>query len=178
MKRGNGPKLPGGATAKRHAAVILEVLSGVRGPREGSEAMGVSLNRYYQLESRALGGLIAALEPRPKGRRTTPAQQVEALERDKRRLEQELGRHQALVRAAHRSLGLSTASPTRAAAKGSRVGGKGTQATAPKRRRRTVQRGAKVISALRRTAGPEPTATPSGSRSSSSSKPAAAEASS
>ena len=153
MTKRQDPKLPGSAGAKRLAAVILEVLSGLRGPREGSAAMGVSLNRYYQLESRALGGLIDALEPRPKGRRTTPQDQIVALEREKRRLEQEVGRHQALVRAAHRSLGVP-ALPT--AKKGSRLRGKSTDKTKAPRRRRTVKRGAKVIARLRRVSEPTP----------------------
>lgn len=153
MKKRQEPKLPGSAGAKRLAAVILEVLSGLRGPREGSEAMGVSLNRYYQLESRALGGLIVALEPRPKGRRTTPADRIAGLEREKRRLEQEVGRQQALVRAAHRSLGVP-ALPT--AKKRSRVRGKGLDKTQAPRRRRTVKRGAKVVARLRRASEPTP----------------------
>jgi len=153
MKKRQDPRLPGSAGAKRLAAVILEVLSGLRGPREGSEAMGVSLNRYYQLESRALGGLIGALEPRPKGRRTTPADQIAELEREKRRLEQEVGRHQALVRAAHRSLGVP-ALPT--VKKRSKVRDKGTDKTKAPRRRRTVKRGKKVIAQLRRASEPTP----------------------
>jgi len=132
-------------------AVILEVLSGVRGPREGSEAMGVSLNRYYQLESRAMCGLIGALEPRPKGRHTTPEEQIAALEREKRRLEQEVGRHQALVRAAHRSLGVPTFA---AAPKGGKVRGQGTEKAKAARRRRTVKRGSKLIAQLRRVSEP------------------------
>lgn len=162
MKRQQGPKLPGSPTAKRQAAVILEVLSGVRGPREGSEAMGVTLNRYYQLEVRALAGLIHALEPLPKGRRARPEDRIAALERDKRRLEQEVGRQQALVRAAHRSLGV----PSLPAAKRSKVRGKqGTEdKQAPRRRRRVVKRGAKVVARLRRASDPatavEPIAKP------------------
>jgi len=147
MKKRQASKLPGSTEAKRLAAVILEVLSGLRGPREGSEAMSVSLNRYYQLETRALGGLIGALEPRPKGRRTRPEDRIAELEREKRRLEQEVGRHQALVRAAHRSLGVP-ALP--AAKKRSKVRGKGTDKTKSPRRRRTVKRGTKVIARLRR----------------------------
>jgi len=147
MKKRQEGKLPGSATAKRQAAVILEVLAGVRGPREGSEAMGVSLNRYYQLESRALGGLITALEPLPKGRRRTPDERITELEREKKRLEQEVVRQQALVRAAHRSRGVPVV-PT--GKKGSRVAGKGTEQGPGSRRRRRVKRGAKVVARLRR----------------------------
>jgi hypothetical protein len=147
MKKRQEPKLPGSPTAKRQAAVVLEVLSGLRGPKEGSEAMGVTLNRYYQLETRALGGLIHALEPLPKGRRTTPEDRIAELERDKRRLEQEVGRQQALVRAAHRSLGVPALPIPK---KRSKVGGKGTDDKQTPRRRRRVKRGAKVVARLRR----------------------------
>ncbi len=51
--------------AQRLAATILEVLAGLRSPPEASQALAVSLPRYYQLEARALEGLVAALAPRP-----------------------------------------------------------------------------------------------------------------
>jgi hypothetical protein len=54
--------------AKRLAAVVLDVLAGSRTPPQAAEALGVSLPRYYQLEARALGGLLAACESRPRGR--------------------------------------------------------------------------------------------------------------
>jgi hypothetical protein len=53
--------------AQRWAAVILEVLAGVRTPAQAAEALSVSLPRYYQLETRALRGLVASCEARPKG---------------------------------------------------------------------------------------------------------------
>ena len=49
--------------AQRLAAAILEVLAGVRSPPAASELLGISLPRYYQLEARALEGLVAALGP-------------------------------------------------------------------------------------------------------------------
>jgi len=109
-KKKLGPKaLAGSAEAKRQAAVILEVLSGVRGPGDGGQAMGVSLTRYYALETRALQGLIEALEPVPRGRRRSPEDELRRLGRDKRRLERELGRAQALLRAAQRAIGIPAA---------------------------------------------------------------------
>lgn len=143
--QGSGPKvLTGSREAKRQAAIVLEVLSGLRGPTEGSEAMSVSLSRYYQLETRALQGLIAALEPRPKGRQTTPEQERDVLARDKRRLEREVSRLQALLRAAERSVGIST--PPAASKKG-KLGGKG---RGKRVRRTTVVRASKAIAVLRR----------------------------
>jgi hypothetical protein len=141
--RPTGPKtLEGSREAKRTAAVLLEVLSGVRGPQEGAEALGTSLSRYYLLETRGLQGLITALEPRPKGRQMRPEDERDRLQRDKQRLERELSRSQALVRAAQRSLGLS--SPAKAAGRG-KLG-----STKPvRRRRRRVVRGSKAVAALR-----------------------------
>lgn len=141
--RPTGPKtLTGSAEAKRQAVVILEVLSGLRDTGEGATAMGVSLTRYYTLETRALQGLITALEPRPKGRQKTPEMQVAELERERKRLERELTRSQALVRAAQRAVGLPA---RRSEKKGSKLGGKGK----PKRRKRRVTRAAKAIAALK-----------------------------
>jgi hypothetical protein len=137
--------LSGSAQAKRLAVVVLEVLSGLRDAREGSRAMGVSLNRYYQLETRALQGLITSLEPRPKGRQRTAEEKLATMERAKQRLEQELVRHQALVRAAQRSIGIPSVTSD---GKGSKLRGK-KRAREEKRRRRTVARGLKAIATLR-----------------------------
>lgn len=143
-----GPSgLTGSREAKRQAAVLLEVLAGLRGPRDGSRVLGVSVNRYYQLETRALQGFITALEARPRGRQRRPEDELARLRHDKQRLERELGRSQALLRAAQRSLGLPRA---RAESDGSRLGptGKGTK-QAKRRRARTTLRASKAIAALR-----------------------------
>jgi hypothetical protein len=153
-----GPKtLEGSAEAKRQAAVVLEVLSGLRGPSEGSEAMGLSLNRYYQLETRALQGLIAALEPRPRGRQRRPEDEIGMLRHEKERLERELARAQALVRAAQRSIGIPAATRDhRRSMKGKAVGQDGK----PVRRRRRVVRATKAIAMLRQTVEMTPRAEP------------------
>ena len=102
-----GPKtLEGSTGAKRSASVILEALSGLRSTTEASEAMEISLSRYYVLETRALQGLITALEPRPKGRQKSPEDDIKRLEREKNRIEREMLRYQSLVRVAQRSIGI------------------------------------------------------------------------
>ena len=53
----------GSREALRLAACVLEVLAGLRGPTEAAGALGVSLARYYQLEQRALAGLVRGCEP-------------------------------------------------------------------------------------------------------------------
>ena len=98
--------LTGDEGAKRSAALILEVLAGLRTPTEASEALGVSAMRYYVLERRALEGMVQALAPRPKGKRRRPEDALAEAGREKVRLQREMGRLQALVRAAQRTMGL------------------------------------------------------------------------
>ena len=93
--------------ARRLAAAILEVLGGARTPSAAAQALSVSLPRYYQLEARAMQALVAGCETRPRGRGRTADQELLVLKRQQERLERELGRQQALVRLAQRTLGLS-----------------------------------------------------------------------
>src|SRR5262249_20109751 len=93
--------------AQRQAAVILDVLAGVRTPTQAAEVLGASVPRYYQLEARALGGLVSACEPCPKGRVRSPDRELATLRRQQQRLERELLRQQTLVRMAQRSIGLA-----------------------------------------------------------------------
>ena len=55
-------------SAERRAAVVLEVLAGVRTVPQAAEALGVSVNYYYLLERQALAGLVAGCAPRPRGK--------------------------------------------------------------------------------------------------------------
>jgi len=98
--------LVGSETARRLGVAVLEVLSGVKTPTEASAAVNVSLPRYYALETRALQGLIGALEPRTRGRQRSAAGEVATLQKEKNRLERDLVRTQALVRATQRTMGL------------------------------------------------------------------------
>jgi hypothetical protein len=98
-----------GVEAKRLAAVILEVLAGVRSPTGAATALGIRLPRYYLWEERAVQGLVAACEPRPRGRMVSPDRQLAGLERDLAVARRELARHQALARTAQRALGLPAA---------------------------------------------------------------------
>jgi hypothetical protein len=107
---GAGPgRSAAGSEARRLAAVILEVLAGVQTPTSAAQALGIRLPRYYFLEQRALGGLVAACEPRPKGRTVGSDRQIARLERELAVCRRELGRQQALARAAQRVLGLKVA---------------------------------------------------------------------
>jgi hypothetical protein len=146
--RRNGPAPPGGtAPARRQAAAILEVLAGVLRPKDAAQALGTSLPRYYQLERRALGGLIGACEPAPRGPRADPARQLVALEHENRRLTRECDRQQALVRMAERSLGLSVPANGKPGAKGKE---EPTTGGAKRRRhRRASVRALQVVRGLR-----------------------------
>lgn len=132
---------PGSGTANRLAVAILEVLAGMRTPADAARALEVSLPRYYQLETRALGGLIAACEPRPLGKQPSVTNRLAVLERELEQARRESARQQALVRAAHRSLGLKTVpEPVKQP-----VTGKG------RRKRRPVVRALKAAAVLRET---------------------------
>jgi hypothetical protein len=100
-----------GMEAKRLAAAILEVLAGARTPSEAATALGLSVPRYYQVEAQALRGLLAACEPKPRGRVRTVETEVKTLSKENQRLQRELTRHQALARAAQRAVGLSPPTP-------------------------------------------------------------------
>jgi hypothetical protein len=95
-----------GEASRKAAAGILQVLAGLRTPAEVGEALGVSVNRYYQLEQRALEGMLLALEPRTRGPRRSPAAEAETLRRRLQVQEREVSRYQALLRASQRALGL------------------------------------------------------------------------
>ena len=131
--------------ARRQAAVILEVLAGMRRPSDAAQALGISVPRYYQVEQRALMGLVAACEPAPRGPRQEHARRIAALEREKQRLQRECDRQQALVRATQRSLGLAPPTAVRPPAKdpaGKKEGG-------PAKRRRNRRPMVRALQAAR-----------------------------
>lgn len=110
----NKPKIgpaavTGSPQARKQAALVLEVLGGLRTPAQAASAMGVAVNRYYQLETRALQGVVDALEPRPKGRQRKPEDEIAALKKDNARLKNELARTSALLRSTQRTIGVPAA---------------------------------------------------------------------
>lgn len=129
-KRVGPATLTSSVEAKRIAVVILDVLSGGCGVADGSRRLGISMMRYYALETRALQGLLTALEPRPRGR-AAAGPTLETARREQQRLEREVLRLQALVRATQRAVQI--APPAK-----------------PLRRRR-VARATKVVAQLRAT---------------------------
>jgi len=173
VQRGpQGPRFKLQATvsrdAQRFAAVILEVLAGVRTPTEAAAALSVSVSRYYLWEQRALEGLVRACEPRPVGKAASERHRIALLEKEVARLRQECARQQALVRASQRTIGLAVSPPpaAKAAAKpGGKPGAKTAEAAAgkAKRKRRPVARALKAVAALQ--AAPSQGETPANSSS-------------
>ena len=74
---------------------------------QAAEALAMSEARYYQVEARAVRGLLNACEPRPPGRQANPRRELAALTRENERLRRDLGRQQSLVRVAQRTIGLN-----------------------------------------------------------------------
>ena len=146
-KAKTGPEsLTGSREARRIAAVVLEVLAGVLGTSEAAQILGMAPPRYYVLETRAMQGLIDALEPKPRGRKKTEASRIKDLEGEIKRLTRELRRAQSLARNATRALGLGAAkTKVEKAAKAS-----GTK------RRRGRPRGLRAAKALREGGDGEP----------------------
>ncbi len=107
----DGPMIKtGGPDARKTGAMVLEVLAGELCPTEAAQTLGISLPRYYQIEKQALEGLIAACEPREKGRRQKSAEKdLAEKELVHRRLERELHRAQALLRASQKAIGVMAA---------------------------------------------------------------------
>jgi len=157
-KHKTGPRaLEASREARRAGAVVLEVLTGLISPTEATEALAITLPRYYALETRALQGFLAALEPRPRGRQKTAESKIRDLERENARLARELARTRSLVRVAHRTIGIKT--PAASTPKTSPRGSKKAKAEKkPARRRRGRARGEKVARALR----PEPSSDAAG----------------
>lgn len=98
--------IAGSQDARRTAAVVLEVLAGIRSPTEAANTLGVSGTHYYNLEVRAVQGVVAAFEPRPQGKPVDLEGKIRGLEREKKRLEVELSRTRTLLRMAQRAVGI------------------------------------------------------------------------
>lgn len=136
--------LTGSDEARQAAAVVLESVCGLCSVEEASARLGIAPPRYYVLETRALQGLIAALEPLPRGRRQTPQSKIEEIARENARLQRDLRRYQALHRAATRAMGIAP-----------KPAGSADIPKAKKRRMRKRTRAERVVEILRRPT-PEP----------------------
>ena len=130
--------------AKRRAAVVLEVLAGMRTPSEAASALGLSVSCYYLLERKALQGLLDGCQPQPK-RSPGPGleRQLARLQKELDKSRQECLRQASLVRAAERAMGL----PAVAKPAGPSKTNSGKEGKRAKRRRPTIRamRAAKTL---------------------------------
>ena len=138
MKRRQAPisspkAVRGSDAARRMAALLLEVWSGVRTAQSASDAMAVAPMRFYQLEARALQLMVSAMEPRQRGRQVSAESELHKLKQERMRLQRELERYQSLYRTAQRSLGIVMAKPP---AKGDPVVPGGKRKRGPRRKAR------------------------------------------
>lgn len=141
------------AAARRQAAAILEVLAGMKRPTEAATLLGTTLPRYYQLERRALEGLVKACEAAPRGPHPSPDRRLAQLERENGRLRRECDRHQALVRAAERALGIAPPARPKSSAE------KNEAPTGKRRPRRPTVRALRAARTLSADPPPEPSPT-------------------
>jgi len=63
--------------ARRRAALIVQVQSGLITAKEAARQLGVSRKTYYEWERRALEAMVQALADRPGGRPATPQPDLE-----------------------------------------------------------------------------------------------------
>lgn len=94
--------------ARRQAACVLEVLAGVRTPDQAAQTLSISLPTYYNLETRALRGLVFSCTPQPPGRSLSLARKLRLAEQKASAAEKQLQRYQALLRNVQRNAGLLT----------------------------------------------------------------------
>lgn len=137
--------------SRRQAAAILEVLAGVLTPTQAAKALSLSLMSYYKLEARALRGLVLGCQPLGRGPRSSPEVEVQRLRKQCQRLQQDVGRYQALVRIAQRAAGLHATAPAAS------TDGKG------RRKRKPVVRALKAIQTIRNAPPEAPPAQPAAS---------------
>jgi len=115
MTKSKTPREPQASReARQLAAVILDVLAGSRTPPQAAETLSISLPRYYQLEARAVSGLVAACEPRPRGRQPEVDAELIRVNQELERLKREVSRSQSLVRLTQRTVGVSAPVPEKA----------------------------------------------------------------
>lgn len=120
MSPKSDPTIEAEGIERRRAVVILEVLAGLRGAGDAAKELGIALQGYYQLEERAVRGLVGALAPRPAGPKRDYERECAELERERDRLRAENARYQALVRTAQLSVGVDPDAPKKTTKKRNR----------------------------------------------------------
>ena len=88
---------------RRQAACVLEVLAGLRSPEEAARVIGVSVPTYYNLEARALRGLLHGCRVESPGRRMSVEKRLAESEQRAAELERQLQRYRSVLRNARRA---------------------------------------------------------------------------
>ena len=140
-------QVSGSREARRAAAVVLEVLAGLRKPADAAKALGITVTHYYVVETRGLQGLVTALEPVARGKKPDLTKVMERAAREKRRLEAELSRSRTLPRMAQRAIGIPAVAAPPVRGKAGAAKGEGRKGS-----RRPRVRATKAIEAFRRAA--------------------------
>lgn len=91
---------------RERGAIVLEVLAGSMQVEEAAKRLGIQSPAYYNLENRAIRGLIKACEPSAKGPGENLHKKIRDLEQEITHLEREVRRYQSLTRAAQKAIGL------------------------------------------------------------------------
>lgn len=94
------------AYGRERGAIVLEVLAGSMQVEEASKRLNLQPPAYYNLENRAIRGLIKACEPSGKGPGENKDKKIKELEQEVTHLEREVRRYQSLTRAAQKAIGL------------------------------------------------------------------------
>jgi hypothetical protein len=88
---------------RRHAACVLEVLAGLRTPEEAACVLGISMPTYYNLEARALRGLLHGCHTESPGRKLALEKRLKDAQARVVELERQLQRYRAVLRNARRA---------------------------------------------------------------------------
>jgi hypothetical protein len=136
--------------ARKTAAVVLDVLAGVRTPAEAAQELALSPACYYLLEARAMAGLLEACRPKETGRDKNPDRELITLRKEKERLQREVQRLMALQRITRRAVGVAQPAQERTP----KVPG-----TKGRKKRKSV-RALKAVKTLKGAAAEGPTGTP------------------
>jgi len=97
--------------ARKKAAIVLEVLAGLRTPLQAAQALSMALPSYYHLELRALQGLMNYCERTPKGRQKNADRELTQVREQCQKLASDVQRYQALARATQKTIGLAPPPP-------------------------------------------------------------------
>src|SRR5450756_674759 len=79
--------------ARRKVAGVLEVLAGLRTPEQAAQSLEMSLPTYFNLETRALRGLLFACTPHPPGRQQAVEKKLRDAEARNAELQRQLQRY-------------------------------------------------------------------------------------